>query len=252
MKIQLKLSSNDKNISIPISIKNTLLGYDDNIQTIINSETEESINDVSDLEVRRFTLSGDTEINLTFNFWSGNTYIDEIIPLSGLTNSSEETRNSFYVMQVYDGIDENTQTKLHTGYFNAYDFYYRASGLSSNYLIDNTSEFLSLYLENGFLENETLTLYVKFLFYNARNGKFHTFAKQEYSGVTVQDDIYHTITLNNDTFKYNITGGNFVLFEMTNTEYNTLVNNTIQSIEVQTPNYPTGNTFTNEGNYIEI
>jgi len=260
MKLQLKLSSNDKNIIIPIGGSANLLGYDDNVQSLVSNETDTSINVSSDLEVRRFNFSG-TSINAIFNFWSGgtfNNYIQYLAPydFSGLTSGSEEARNSFYVMQVFDTYDEATQTKLHTGYFNGYDFLGKAPNLSTNYVTNNSNtEFLSIYISNSFIVERnglTIDLFVKFLFYSAASGKFYPFSKNPYSTTNKQEDIYRKITINTSTFKYFVNGNVFSCYEIYNPDYSTLINNTVSSIPVQKTAYPSGNTFTQTGNYETI
>lgn len=260
MKIQLKIGSNDKNIIIPMGGSANLLGYDDNVQALVGVETDSSINTTSDLEVRRFNFSG-TSINAIFNFWSGgtfNNYIQYLAPyeFSGLTSESEEARNSFYVMQVFDTFDEATQRKLHTGYFNGYDFLAKSSNLTTNYVTNNNNtEFISIYISNDFLAERnsvTIDLYVKFLFYSAASGKFYPFSRKSYSTTNKQEDVYRKITINTSTFKYFVDGNVFACYEIYNPEYSTLINNTVSSIPVQKPVYPSGNTFTESGNYETI
>ena len=260
MKVKIKLSNNDKNIILPIGGSANLLGYDDNVQTIINGETNTSVNTASDLEVRRFDANYGS-IFTVFAFWNGSSYVTQLAPLdfaaNGLDKSSEQARNSFYVMQVFDDFNEATQTKLHTGYFNGYDFLNKSGGgLSTDYTINsNNTEFLSIYISNSFLEeknSQTIDLYVKFLFYSAQSGKFYPFSKTSYTSITKQEDIYRKITINTSTFKYTINGSTFSAYEIYNPDYSTLINNTVSSIPVQKPVYPSGNTFTETGNYETI
>lgn len=254
MKIQIKISDNDKNIQIPITGINNLLGYDDNIQSIVNGETDTSINSTSDLEVRRFKQS--SGITITFYFWDGSNFINELAPLDFAANSigatSNQAKNSFYLIQIFDTYDEAIQKKLHTGYFNGYDFLTRATDLETTYTFSNTSEFLDLYINNKFLENltgSTVNVYAKYLFYSGQSSKFYPFYPFSYQDTAnKEEDIYQKIVLNLNNFNFNTSS--FDVREITNPDYSTLINNTVSSIPVEKPKYPNGNTFTEDGNYI--
>lgn len=261
MKFTIIKSSNDKKLVIPFGGVNNLLGYDDDMERLVSNETDNSINNETDLEVRRFkSLSND--FDMLFYFWNGVLYQNpssqtSLAPLdfaaNGLDEKSNEVRNSFYVIQIFDSFDEDTQTKLHTGYFNGYDYILRSpsSGLSTNYVIDNDSEFLSLYIQNNFLEGKSglVTLYAKFYFYSAQSSKFYPFSYIQ-TPTTVQD-IYIPITFDLNTYTYTYPTSSIISFyEITNPAYATLVNDTVDSIPVQQTKYPSGNTFTSDGIYI--
>lgn len=259
MKLKIKLSNNDKNIIIPIGGVNNLLGYDDDVASLVENKTTTSINGVSDLEVKRFgsLFANPATFDINFFFWNGFGFTIFLAPLdfaaNGLTSSSDEARNSFYIIQIFDTFDEATQTKLHTGYFNGYDFTERStSGLSTVYKVNNDlTEFLNLYINNSFLEGKVspLDVYAKFFFYSAQSGKFYPFAS--ISTPTKQEDIYVKLSLNLNINSYTFSGSNINLFEITNPAYATSINDTATSLPVQKTSYPTGNTFTVDGNYTD-
>lgn len=254
MKIKIKQSNNDKKITIPFGNINNLLGYDDDIQSLISTETNNSINNVSDFEVKEFQNSSNGTQFITFHFWNGVIYQQQLAPLdfaaNSLTASSSEARNSFYVIQIFDSFNEDTQTKLHTGYFNGYDFLKRADDLETNYKLNNISEFSSYYINNSFFEGMSgvVTLYAKFFFYSAKSTKFYPFSRIQ--NPTKVEDIYIPLTFNLTTYKYSYPTINVNFYEITNPNYATLVNNTVNSIPIQKTAYPTGNTFTSDGIYI--
>lgn len=262
MKFTIKQSSNDKKLVIPFGGINNLLGYDDDMETLVSNETDNSINNETDLEVRRFKSAISTNFEMWFHFWNGLSYVfpnsqTSLAPLdfaaNGLTSSSSEVRNSFFIIQIFDSFDEDIQKKLHTGYFNGYDFTTRAgsSGLSTNYVVDNDSEFLSLYIQNSFFEGMSglVTLYAKFFFYSAQSSKFYPFSNIQ-SPTTVQS-IYIPITFNLNTYTYTYPTNLIDFYEITNPAYATLINDTVDSLPVQQTKYPSGNTFTSDGIYIE-
>jgi hypothetical protein len=260
MKLKLKLSSNNKKIIIPIGGSDDLLGYDDNIATLVNDNANNSVNASSDLEVKRFNSTITTNQLLTYYFWDGTNFITTLPPsefsANGLTSMSNEVRNSFYVMQVFDTYVESIQKKLHTGYLNGYDFINRSinqSALNSTYLVNNDTEFLDIYISNDFLNNinqSTVDVYVKMFFYSAQSGKFYPFTYTHPSVLIDEKGLYLKIILNLTTFKYSINPIDF--YEIINSQYSQSINNSALSIPIQKPTYPLGNTFTETGNYDTI
>lgn len=256
MKFKIKQSDNDKKLVIPFGGNANLLGYDDDIQSLVTNETDNSINNTDDLEVKRFKSIIDGTFTMSFYFWNGASYQLQLAPLDFVANSldanSNEARNSFFVVQIFDTFDEDTQTKLHTGYFNGYDFLARpnSGGLGTDYNVNNTSEFLSMYIRNSFFHgmSSSVMLYARFYFYSAQSTKFYPFSNIQNPNTI--EDIYIPMTFNLTTYKYSYPTFNIDFFEITNPAYATLVNNTADSIPVQQTAYPTGNTFTSDGIYI--
>ena len=255
MRIKIKQSNKDKKIVIPFGGVGNLLGYDDDINSLISNETDHSINNVTDLEVKRFK-SFINSFSITFNFWDGSSYQTQLAPLDFAANSlntfSNEARNSFYVIQIFDSFDEDIQTKLHTGYFNGYDFIRRSfGGLSTVYTVDNITEFLSNYINNSFFEGKTglITLYAKLFFYSAQSTKFYPFSYIQ-TASTLQE-IYIPVIFDLEMYTYTYPTPNILFYEIPNLDYATLVNNTVQSIPIENSTFPTGNRFTTDGIYIE-
>lgn len=254
MKLQIRLTPEDNIISIPITSRNNMLGYDDDIESLVNVETNNSINNVSDAETRRVLPAN--IYNATFRFWNGSSYVTNIAPLE-FTNAdigSTQLSASFFIIQLYDSFSANTQTKYHTGYFNGYDF---NQSLTSSFpsLIKDTVEFSNLYLSQELLDSMsgiTTDFYVKFTFYSGKSGKFYSFSKTNpnLSQLSSEDLIYNKITVNPVTLTYTFAQAPDVYEIINNPAYDTLVNNTVPSFPVQKPTYPSGNTFTTDGTYI--
>jgi hypothetical protein len=254
MKFKIQISTNDKEINIPIISRTNPLGYDDNIQNIVDAETDNSINTVTDEEIRRIKIGRPYAFN--FKFWNGFTYVTFLAPSEFNPTTDINTTpviNSFFIVQVYDSYLEETQTKRHTGYYNGYDF--GVSTLVSSYYIDNTAEFSDLYLPKWYLDTMSgnTTLYVKFLFYSGKSGKFYPFYNGD-SSATDQRKMFHTITVNPSAMTYTYTGISTTINsnELLNTAYNTLVNNTVPSFPIQKTTYPSGTTFTSSGTYVDL
>jgi hypothetical protein len=257
MKMQIKLSPNDKMLTIPIVGRNNLLGYDDNVESIVNSQSNNAINNVSDGEVRRFKPSDPYSIQ--FQFFNGFTYSTQLPPEFSVNDLGTNAINgSFYLIQLYNTFDGNTQKKYHTGYFNGYDF--GTSNINTNYTYNSDLEFTNLYLSqdliNSLIGSTTFyfDFYVRFSFYSAKSGKFYSFSNENQPSVTTEQKLYHKVLINTLTFTYtfNPTYSPIILKEIINADYNTLINNTANSVNIEKPAYPNGNTFTEDGTYITV
>lgn len=253
-RITLKLQNNDQNINIPINGINNLLGYDDAITSLVSDETDTSINDSVDGEVRRILPSFSRTFN--FQFWNGSTYVSQVAPLefSSSEFSGQTARSSFYIIQVFDSAKEEIQNKKHTGYYNGYDF--AKTNLVSSYSYNENIEFSNLYLPQSFLDSKTgntIVAYIKFLFYSAKSGKFYLFYNNNDPSLTTQDKLYYQISIDKSTFKYTLNpsygASTITPRELRNTTYTNFINQTVSSFPVAKPTYPNGNTFTNDGNY---
>lgn len=257
MKLQIRLTPEDKTFSIPITSRNNMLGYDDNIESLVNAETNNSINNVSDSETRRILPA--SIYGMTFNFWNGSNYVTSVAPLEFTASTyigSTQLTASFYIIQLYDSFSANTQTKYHTGYYNGFDF---NGSLTSSFpaLLTGTTEFSNLYLSQNLLDSMsglTTDFYVKFSFYSGKSGKFYSFSRTnpQSNSLSSEDLIYNKISVNPVTLTYTFAQTPNVYEIVNNPIYDTLINNTVPSFPVEKVNYPSGNTFTTDGTYITL
>lgn len=257
-RIAIKLTNNNQNIMIPVGGIGNLLGYDDDITSLVEGETVTSINDVSDAETRR--ILPNTSASLIFYFWNKtlNVYQTKIAPneFTGTTDyNTAAAKNSFYTIQVFDSFKDEVQSKKHTGYFNGFDF--AKTSLNSVYNLNADREFSNLYIEQSVLNSITAstggTFYIKFLFYSAKSGVFYSFSASTGSELTSQENMYRKITIDPLTLRWSLNpAGDLVFREIRNSSYESFINATVQSVTVEKPIYPSGNTFDNTGNYITI
>jgi hypothetical protein len=254
MKYKFILGSNDQVFNISLTGRNDILGYDDNVENLINSESDNSINDVSDAEVRRILpISAST---LNFNFWNTGTtsYVSTIAPNEFTSNDLYKSTliNSFYIIQVYNNFKEEIQKKYHTGYFNGYEF--GVTSITSTYNFNLNLEFSNLYISQDLLNsmngNDT-DYYAKFSFYSAKTGKIYSFYNGDITSNT-QNKLYCKISINPNTLKYRFYNSPTNLFELKNTIYDAYIKNTVPSYSIEKTTYPSGTTFTNEGKYVII
>lgn len=257
-RLKIKIQNNDQSMILPLKGINNLSGYDDDLLTTSVVETNKSINAGNDAETRRLLPTSSKTIQ--FQFWKNTTssYVNVVAPneFTGSTDyNTKAAKNSFFIVQLFDTFRDESNSKKHTGYYNGFDF--AKTNLVSNYTYSADVEFSNLYIAQNILDGlsgMTKDFYLKFLFYSAKSGKFYSFFNQNAPAVTTQEMMYHKITIdpNNLNYSFNPNYSTLILRELRNPAYDTFINNTVQSIPVEKPNYPSGNTFDNSGNYISV
>lgn len=250
-KIKISTVGDDAIVNIGFKSVYNLGGLSQDIENLVSYETDSSVNSVVDEEKRRFSPNKNYTIGMEFYSTGTTNYVTNVAPnefTTGDTLSSQFT-NSFYVYKVYDSPFQNTQNLLHTGYINGFSF---AGNNVSIYPWTGSSEYTDIHLPISFLDSITATtfnLYMKMNFYSAKSGKVYPF-----SGITTtntENDLYNKLTFTGSTKKYSTPPlSNFTFKEITNPEYVALVNDSISSISLEKPTYPSGNTFTTDGVYL--
>jgi len=232
---------NDLNLTFPLSSKSNLSGLSQDIQDLVTDQSDNSINLGTDGEKTRFTPNGFTGIT----FWNG--------IMTGFTTLEVKTQayvNSFFIIQIYDTPVSDTQTLLHTSFINGYYF---TTGVTAIFDWTNVFEYTDLHIPTDYLatfSGNTVNVYCKTNFYNAKLGKIDPFYDVYATGNT-ESKLYKMMTLNKTNRTYSITG-NMHFAKINNPEYVELINDSIESFNVEKPTYPTGNTFNPNGTYTII
>lgn len=252
-KIKISTTGDDAIINIDLKSEYMLGDLSQDIDNLITKETDGSINDTFDEEKLRFMPS--TNYSMIANFYStGSTsYVTNVAPnefVSSATTSSAFV-NSFYIFKVFDSTQENIQNLLHTSYLNGNNFI----GFSSNgYPWNLNYEYGDVHIPYSFLDPitaNTVNLYAKLFFYSGKSGKVYPFSKNDPTTGGSEADQYNTLTLNRTTKRYTVTTP-FSFYEITNPIYVDLVNDSVDSIGIEKPTYPSGNTFTIDGQYVTV
>jgi hypothetical protein len=236
----------DQNIIINISNNTELGGLSDGLNSFIEEETGLSINPADDGD----TITYVPTVALIYNFEfynTGTTSYGLTLANAGFTIedlSSDYLYKSYYIFQVYDSINSESQNLLHTGFFGGYLF---PSGFSTSYLLTSDREANNFYLKNIDLKEYTgNTVYVKLSFFNAKKGKQQIFYNSSKAGDTTENIFYFNATLNrtNKTYSYGffntLNGKEFI-----NYTYINKINENVNVIPQEKPVYPTGNTLIN-------
>lgn len=246
--------------------------YNEDNTDLLTTSKDDNVNSFTDGEKKLYKPVGiGSSITFVFNFFNniarynrytydGFSLLDDIIVLS------DSFLNSFYVIQVYDTFLSKNQILLHTGYYNNYEFaknFNQPSLDISTHSLSFNSESLQTYLPIEYvnsIQTDTFDLYFKFLFYNAKFGKFIPFFYKGSTNssspittpviLTSEEDFYIKLTFTKSTKTYSFgTLTILPLNEFNNTDFNNILNSTVESISMEKPTYPSGNSFTNTGKY---
>ena len=254
-KIYLNKNSSGSTLSFPLSGGINISGYQQEIDNITEETKEELINPIEDYEIRRFRYARSVNTDLTFRFLnSTNTSRSPSFSYAGFTTTelsepADVVRNSFFIADFYDTYSSNTQTRLFTTYLTQI-------GSSPVYEFDDTelaNQLCYWNIPKWFLDehgNSVVYIYVKFSFYNAKDGKLQLFYNQDINDINDPQNLYFLAYIypEQKTFRFPSTALN--AYELNPTyAYVQRNNDTFQNFENLKQTYPTGNLFEDDGGY---
>jgi hypothetical protein len=269
-KERIKLTSKDTIIKIQLSNSNDFTGYQQEIDKLTNFNTLDIVNPVEDEEIRRFKYMFVNTHQISFGFEdvNPNTHEPSLKKIgfndNEINTNNRAIQNSFYVVDFYDTFDKFSQTKIFSNYSSKIipidtDINNNTLDLDTTiYKLNNNSQFFYINVPIWFIESimsgglNTTVLYARFLFYNAKTGKITSFYNSENDSLTTDERYYVRTEFNlvDYTWKFlgqNIDDFNTVhLFEIDrnrNQNFNEKVNNTVNNINEERLNPPTGNIF---------
>jgi hypothetical protein len=254
-RLKIRFTNQDENIQIPLGGTDMLNGLTESVDEFVEEQRDEAINETVDRDVTRFRTTGD--INIDYQFSDGGVGFDTTLENAGFTPEElgqfqPSSSRSFYIYQIFDQPDSDTQRKLHTGYFNGFRFIPINSG-NTQYTITSDFEVSDIYLPNDFLTGGTtiFPLYMRTYFYNAKSGALQIFFNLDQQGENSELKLYfeYQFNLSNKTYTPE---ANMVAREIVNQEYSDIINNTLDSFTDEKPTPPSGNAFTQDGTYIDI
>lgn len=277
----IKFNNLDINLKISLGGNNSIYGSQQEIDNVVEETKQLLINPINDVEVRRFKYKPLIEpANLQFYFVnSSNTYFNDFIT-AGFTATEIGTintklLNSFFILELYDSVDPNTQSRILTTYLTKI---LGSTNTLPNYSITNVlkNQFYYLNIPLSFINQQnssTVSVYAKYSFYNAKDGSISLFYNKQNADNpslnTTPEKMYFKIELDliNMTWNYTTSntyspyGGydgnngtittNIVAYELSPySAYVNRINSTVSNFDDKQQNYPTGNTFDNiNGSY---
>lgn len=244
-------TTGDTYIKIPIGGVNQTNGGQEAINTLMNDVSDGLINDVTDVDTRRFQYEASVSPqHIAFMFGNSThySYTD-----AGFTNGEIEYglsnfANSFFILDFYDSYNENTQTKIMRTYLTQ-----KKASATFDLGNDLVNQATTLYIPQWFI-NQSSTyeyIYFKIKFYNAKTGKVQLFYNQKYASDNTTRRIYFRVGVNLVDRVWRLidiyTAQSIVAKEITtSTAYTDKINNAITNKPNLQQVYPTGTTFNYE------
>lgn len=251
----------DKFIKISLSNKTRFTGYQQEIDKITNETKNSLINPIIDEEVTLLKFAG-SSVGMNFYFNSTTSYSYEDIGFTEfeLINKDKSFLNSFFIFDMYDSFDVNTQSRIFRNYLTKlYD-----DALTSNipkpaYLFDADKPFQlnDCYIPNAFLKGKTglIDMYVKFSFFNAKNGILYPFYNPKITDEYSPERMYFKARLDIEDREWRLLLGlqNKAYNLPLSSEYVNKVNESIDKLKLLKQKFPTGNSFdVNNADYFTV
>lgn len=276
IKETIKFNSQDLNLKFSLGGNIKPVDYQQEIDNLTEQTKTDLINPIVDNEVRRFQYDSTAGItNLMFYFSANGTiYVNSFVSNgarftpSEISENNMKILNSFFILDLYDTYDSNTQTKIFTSYVTKISGNYDVN--SSNYkkpyyrlYSDISTQFYSWYVPKSFIDlqtGSTVSAYLKFSFFNSKYGDITLFYNKDNETLMTPEKMYFKVLLNLDTltWKFDFSGTNYppdvkpYQIPFTNS-YSQKINNTVAIFNNDKQVYPDGNTFQNsDGTYTTV
>jgi len=250
MKItQFKFLNNglDKSINIPLSYNISTVGEQDALDSYINKATNDSINESNDIE--KFKFKNYDNINISFNYSGITSYITNYTAIGFINDdiifNRTSYKNSFYIIDLYDSFNANTQNKITTNYFtilgNDTNSIYNISIAANKQL---SLLYIPINIINSITGN-TINYYIRYSFFNAKLGKLHLFYNNENVNMPTDEKYYYKVNINisNRSFNFVTNIANITPLEVVNNNYIDKFNRSLDILPQKQQNFPSGNTF---------
>ncbi len=224
-KTSYKISANgfvfNKNINVDL---NQMFDFtrDEDLSIFSDQEMEKNINPVIDREYKRFKNITDIPFNFTFTISGYTDYVPYIFTNSDIVNNKNSFINSFWILDYYDSTDKNTQTKLYTNFYRPERIILSNNNIDSiiRIPIDGISDSSVISLPNNVVSSSGLTsCFIKFRFFNAKNGIIYNFKKDPIDQNNTSGDYFFKISIDN-------VNKSWYLADVVNNRYNNYVNPT--------------------------
>ena len=264
IKENIRFTGENMNLKIVLNSRDNFIGYQQEIDGLTQLTTTDLINPAIDGETRRFKYDPDLgNTVLSFYFYSGNTYnvsfLNAGFTQNEINSNSNKLLNSFFILDFYDTFDVNNQTKIFTTYLTKILDNISNSPIYRVY-VEAINQFYYWYIPLSYINTLTGSTgigYVKFSFYNAKNGNVSLFYNNDNAALTTAEKMFFKVELNltDKTWKFLTTSFPYLTaYELiTSIDYINRINNTFEKFDNKKQEYPTGTTFNyRTGTYLTI
>ena len=233
----IKFNSQDIKLKFNLSDENKFTGYQQEIDKMVEDTSNSLINPVIDNEIRRFKyLPSNPAMTLSFFFNLGASWVNYFPNL--VVDGNSQTRNSFFILDLYNTFDSNTQSKIMTNYL---------TKIKSASCIINSATPNQFYFWNIPLSYTGTTAYARFSFYNATDGTLSLFYNNDNSALKTSEKMYFRVELNQANMTWRILTSSFptaYAYQLPNSSaYVARVNNGISNFENKKQVFPAGEIF---------
>lgn len=250
-KIYLGKNATGATLTFGLSRNTDFTGYQQEIDSITEETKQELINPIQDFEISKFKYGDTTGLRFYFlnssNTTHSNTYINAGFSSTEIADKADVVRNSFYILDFYDTYINNIQTRIFTNYQTQIGTtpYFQFYG--SQYYQMTHNNVPKWFLDEQYVD--PIQIYVKFSFYNAKDGKLLLFYNNSINDITNPENMYFKANLHPYTKTWNFLSSVNAYELNPNTEYVQRNNETFQNFENKKQNYPSGNLFKDDGTY---
>lgn len=236
MRNSIKLNGSTLNLKFSLNTNVQTFDSQESIDNLIDKTTNELINPIVDSECRRF--KNEIPFTIGFTFSGGFDYL-----ITGLTET--ELNNSFIILDYYDTYDTNNQVRKFTTYLTKIPKY---PVFAINSIIENQLYYWYIpesYI--GSLNDNNITGYIKFSFYNAKTGRVNIFYNADNEILTTSEKYFFRADLDISGRTWNIVTSSFPLVHAielsASSSYGIRLNNSIDSKIIGKQDYPTNSIF---------
>jgi len=253
---KIRKTGNNSNLIIPIGSKLNQLGYQQEIDSRMQIQSQDSINSISDYETRKFKLdfeysSGGYTFYFQFKLGSNFSvyYTNAGFTSTEITEHAKSFDNSFFILDFYDTYDPKIQQKIFT-------IYQTKLGTASVFNIHTDvadNQLYYCYVPNWFIERQTgdeIDVYFKLMFYNAKSGNIRIFYNLNNEALTTPEKYYFKVHLDLVNRKWYPYDRNVIAHENNiNQEYIDRLKNTLDKNTELQQDYPGGDFYYGDATY---
>lgn len=251
-KIYLGKNSTGATLTFGLSADINVSGYQQEIDRLTEETKQKLINPIEDYEITRFRYGSTARLWFYFlnsnNTNHYNNYSSAGFNGSEINNKDDVFRNSFYILDFYDTYSSNTQTRLFTNY-------QTQLGSAPQFQFDSNQGYQISYcnIPNWFINAQNYSFiraYVKFSFYNAKDGNLQLFYNNAINDASDPENLYFEVYLYPQSRTWRFASTPINAYEVNpENAYVERNNETFQNFENKKQCYPDGNVFEDDGTY---
>ena len=252
-KEKILVSEEDINLQINLNAGFKINNQKEIVDNYARKKSEELINPLIDREIKNFKYKILTENGLIqntrfeMNFFAplkggldGN-FINAGYTQKEINEYSISLRNSFFILEFYDGFEFNSRTKILTQYFT------KLNEIIKNWnhtFIEDVNQLKILGIPRFFIKNKQKeTLYLRILFYNAKTGGIVPFSNNSYDGDNEEEKQFFKIQLDIKNETWSLYDNSIEGVEIVSQSLKDRLGRTNETLRMKSQSHPDGSRF---------